>query len=75
MHLGRVGRLMVGPLLLSAKSRRCGTHGTKSRQQPKSAWQASFNPSQPDLPAFGEVAEYSVRLVLTCEFYFAPVER
>jgi hypothetical protein len=30
--LGRVGQLMVGPLFLSVKSRRRGTHGTKPRQ-------------------------------------------
>jgi hypothetical protein len=42
---------MVGPLFLSVGSRRRGTHGTKPRQQPPIAWQASFNPSQLDLPA------------------------
>jgi hypothetical protein len=33
VHLGRVGQLMVGPLFLSAMSRRCGTHGTKPRHE------------------------------------------
>jgi hypothetical protein len=46
-----VGRLMVGPLFLSAESRRHGTYGTKPHQWPLSAWQKSFNPNQPDLPA------------------------
>jgi hypothetical protein len=55
------------PLFLSAKSKRFGTHGTKPHQQPPSAWQVSINPSQPDLPALGEVVESSVRLGITCE--------
>jgi hypothetical protein len=55
MFLGRVGRLMVGPLLFSAESKRCGTHGTKPHQQPPSVWQASFNPNQPDLPALAKL--------------------
>jgi hypothetical protein len=38
-------------MFLSTKSRRRGTHGgTKLRQQPLSAWQVSFNPSQLVLP-------------------------
>jgi hypothetical protein len=41
---------------------------------PPSAWQASFNPSQSDLPALGEVAECSVQLGITCECYLALVE-
>jgi hypothetical protein len=47
-------------LFLSAESRRCDTHGTRPHQQPPSAWQASFNPSQPGPPACGEVAECSI---------------
>jgi hypothetical protein len=74
MPLGRVGQLMVSPLFLSAEFRRHGTRGTKSHQQPLSAWQASFNPSQPDLPALGEVVECSIQLGTTCEFYLALVE-
>jgi hypothetical protein len=62
------------PLFLSVESRRCGTHGTKPHQQSLSAWQASFNPSQSDLPTFGEVAECSGRLRITCECYLALVE-
>jgi hypothetical protein len=65
---------MVGPMFLSAESRRRDTHGTKPHQQLLSAWQAIFNPSQPDLLARGEVAECSVRLGITCEFYLALVE-
>jgi hypothetical protein len=48
------------PLFLSVESTRRGTHGTKPHQQPPSAWQASFNPSQLDLPILGEVAEHSI---------------
>jgi hypothetical protein len=44
------------PPFLSVESRRRGTHGIKPRQQPPSVWQVSFNPSQPDLSARGEVA-------------------
>jgi hypothetical protein len=47
---------MAAPLFLFAKSMRRGTHGTKPRQQPPSAWQASFNPSQPDLPALAKLS-------------------
>jgi hypothetical protein len=65
---------MVGPLFLSPESSRCGTHSTRSRQQPPSAWQASFNPSQPVLPVCGEVAECCVRLGIACECYLALVE-
>jgi hypothetical protein len=74
MPLGRVGRLLVAPLFLSAESKKRGTHGTGPHQQPPSAWQASFNPSQPDLPAYGEVAECFVRLGITCECYLTLVE-
>jgi hypothetical protein len=42
VSLGPVGRLMEGPLFLSTNSKRCGTLGTKLRQQPPSAWQASL---------------------------------
>jgi hypothetical protein len=37
-------------MFLSGKSKRCGTHGTKAHQQPPSAWPASLNPDQLDLP-------------------------
>jgi hypothetical protein len=56
MPLGQVGRFLVGPLFLSAESKRHRTHGTRPHQQPPSAWQVGFNPSQSDLPACGEVA-------------------
>jgi hypothetical protein len=62
------------PLFLSAESKRCGTHGTKPHQWPLSAWQASFNPSQSDLPALGKVDECSIRPGITCENYLALVE-
>jgi hypothetical protein len=39
------------PLFLCVESRRHGTHVTKPHQQPLSAWQANFNPNQPDLSA------------------------
>jgi hypothetical protein len=48
------------PMFLLAESRRCGTQGTRPCQQPPSAWQVIFNPSQPDLPSCGEVAECSI---------------
>jgi hypothetical protein len=48
--LGRVGQLMVGPLFPSFESRRLGTHGTKPRQQPPSAWQASLGLDYSNLP-------------------------
>jgi hypothetical protein len=71
-----VGQLLVAPPppFLLVETRRCGTHGIIPRQQPPSAWQASFNPSQPDLPTYGEVVECSVRLGRTCECYLALVE-
>jgi hypothetical protein len=74
MPLDRVGRLMIGPLFLTVESRRRGTYGIKLCQQPPSAWQASFNPSQPVLPVLGEVAECSIQLRITCECYLALVE-
>jgi hypothetical protein len=46
---------MVGPLFLFAESKRRGTHGTKPHQQPSSAWQARFNPSQPNLSALAKL--------------------
>jgi hypothetical protein len=49
-------------MFLSFESRTHGTHGAKPHQQAPSAWQVSFNPSQPDLPAHGKVVEFSVRL-------------
>jgi hypothetical protein len=51
MPLGRVHRLMVGPLFHFDESMRYGTHGTRPRQQLPSVWQASFNPNQSDLHA------------------------
>jgi hypothetical protein len=59
------GRTWYPALFLSAESRRCGTHGTKPRQRP---------PSQPDLPALGEVVKCSIRHGITCECYLALVE-
>jgi hypothetical protein len=48
---------MEGPLFLSTKSRRCGTPGTRLRQQPLSAWQASLILLDQIFLFFGEVAE------------------
>jgi hypothetical protein len=62
------------PPCSSAESRRRGIHGTKPHQQPSSAWQASFNTSQSDLPALGEVVECSIRLGITCECYMDLLE-
>jgi hypothetical protein len=39
-----------GPLFLLSKSIRCGTHGTKPRQEPPSAWQVSFGFENSNLP-------------------------
>jgi hypothetical protein len=47
---------MVGPLFLSSRSKRGGTHGTRPRQQPPSAWQAIFGPNQPGIPVLAKLS-------------------
>jgi hypothetical protein len=49
-----------GPLFLLSESSWCGTHGTKSHQQPPSAWQVNFGLENSNLPLSGEVVECSV---------------
>jgi hypothetical protein len=63
--LGWVDRLMEGPLFLSTESRRHGTPSTTLCQQPP-AWQASLILLDRIFLFFGEVAECSVRLAMTC---------
>jgi hypothetical protein len=60
------GRLMEGPLLLSTESKGRGTPGTRLRQQPPRAWQVSSILLDQIFLFSGEVAEYSVRLRMTC---------
>jgi hypothetical protein len=41
---------MVGPPILLSESSQSGTHGTKPRQQPLSAWQVSLYPESSNIP-------------------------
>jgi hypothetical protein len=65
---------MVGPVFLSAESRRLGTHGTKPRQQPLSAWQASFGLDYADLPNSTKLPSALFDLEQVVECYLALVE-
>jgi hypothetical protein len=53
-------------MFLSTESRRRGTHGIRLHHQPLSAWQVSTILLDQIFLFFGEVAEYSVRLRMTC---------
>jgi hypothetical protein len=49
-----------GPPFLLSESNRLGTHGTKPRQQPPSAWQVNFGFEKSNLPYCGEVVKCSI---------------
>jgi hypothetical protein len=65
---------MVGPLVLSTKSRRLGTYGTKPRQQPPSAWQASFSLDYSNLPVLAKLPSALFDLEQLVKCYLALIE-
>jgi hypothetical protein len=74
MSLGRVDQLMVGPLFLSAESRRLDTHSTKPHQQPSSAWQVSFGLDYSDLPNLAKLPSALFDLEQLVECYLTLAE-
>jgi hypothetical protein len=65
---------MVGPLFLSAESRRLGTHGTKPHQQLPSACQVSFGLDYSDLPNLVKLLSALFDLEQLIECYLTLVE-